>query len=74
MLRTRIITAAQAHELIEGGGLNWIIFAGDRFDAELFADWTGYTATERERKVVDSLAAALTEKAALQVELDRLPD
>lgn len=70
MLIITTISATKANEILQQGGLNWILFCGDDFDDDLLEEWAGYAPTAAEIDSVRAALAELDEDQALQIEVE----
>lgn len=69
MLTIKKITAEKSNELLQKGGINFILFPGEEFDAQVFAEWHDYSASEAECKAVDAALADLDDNQALKIDV-----
>tara|TARA_R110000850_G_scaffold275207_1_gene414151 strand:+ start:24003 stop:24218 length:216 start_codon:yes stop_codon:yes gene_type:complete len=67
MITIKKISANQANEKLQQGGLSWILFRGDDFDAGLFEEWCGYAPTDEESQAVSVALSDIDEDQALEL-------
>lgn len=70
-ITTDIITVERAQEILESGGMHWILFAGDRFDHNLFEEWTGIRLDDDKLAEVELQVRLLEAHEALHIEWER---
>lgn len=68
MITIKKISATAANDLLQQGGLNWVLFQGDDFDAGLYEEWSAYAPTETDIKAVEAALAKLDADEALKVD------
>jgi len=66
-MKTRKITATQAHEKLQQGGMYWILFPGDDMDPLAFGEWTGVDLKYADAEYIEQQLATLGEDEALEV-------
>lgn len=66
-----IITTERAQEILQGGGMHWILFSGDRFDASLFEEWTDIRLDDNKLAEVELQVRLLEPHEALHIEWER---
>tara|TARA_R100001377_G_C3159419_1_gene99178 strand:- start:458 stop:673 length:216 start_codon:yes stop_codon:yes gene_type:complete len=67
MITIKRISASQANEKLQQGGLNWILFHGDDFDAGLFEEWCDYAPTDEDVDLVSAAICDLDGDQALEL-------
>ena len=66
-MKTRKMTATQAHEKLQQGGMYWILFPGDDMDPLAFGEWTGVDLKYADVEYIEQQLATLGEDEALEV-------
>jgi hypothetical protein len=61
------ITDIEAADKIQSGGLTWILFEKDTFDADDFAGWSCYYPTNKECEQVQAALDNLASSQALEI-------
>jgi hypothetical protein len=66
-MKTKKMTATQAREKIQQGGMCWILFPGDDMDPAAFGEWAGVDLSYADYARIEQQVAALGEDEALEV-------
>ena len=72
MITHDVISAEQANEILQGGGLNWVLFYGDEFEIGTFCEWLDIDPGEhldfwQEAKAVQDELGRMCEGEALAI-------
>lgn len=70
-ITTDIITTERAQEILQGSGMHWILFSGDRFDHNLFEEWAGIRLDDNKLAEVELQVRLLEPHEALHIEWER---
>lgn len=70
MLKMEIISAEKANEIIQTGGLNFILFEGDQFEYDVWYEWRGVELSEDEICQICICAECLVWDQALIVDYE----
>jgi hypothetical protein len=71
-LHWQTISAFEAYDKLQGGGLWWILFPEESFEAGEFALWSDYYPTESDCQQVQAALDELTSNQALQLTVDKI--
>jgi hypothetical protein len=66
-MKTNKMTATQAHEKLQQGGMFWILFHGDEMDRTAFCEWAETDLSHADVERIEQQLAALGEDEALEV-------